>query len=262
MKNTSIIILLFTLFHFALVPSIHATEESQKKAAIIIDDFGGGIEGVQEFLEGDVQITVAVMPFTKNSIKHAEWAHNNGFEVILHLPMQPKRGKLSWLGPNPITKDLSAKEVKKRVSDAIESIPFAVGLNNHMGSLVVEDEDIVTAIVEEAKEHQLFIIDSATSPNSKFPEVAKELGVPLLKRDVFLDDVASVPHVKKQMMKLAKISEDTGVGIAIGHVGVSGEECSAGIFQSMDFFKKKNIKVVPVSDLISEQIKDYYTPLE
>jgi polysaccharide deacetylase 2 family uncharacterized protein YibQ len=235
-------------------------KSEQLKAAIIIDDFGGGTGGVRDFLEGDIPITAAVMPFTENSKKHAEWAHKNGFEVIIHLPMEPKRGKRSWLGPKPITVDLSPKEVRQRVEEAIETVPHAVGLNNHMGSLAVENEEIVRAIVEVAKERKLFIIDSATSPGTKFPKIAKELGVPLLMRDVFLDDISSSSYVRKQMIRLAKVTEIKGKGIAIGHVGITGRICSIGVFESMEEFKKRDIKIVPVSELFSGQLLDKNFP--
>ncbi|MCM3768775.1 divergent polysaccharide deacetylase family protein [Neobacillus niacini] len=232
-------------------------KESQPKnlqASIIIDDFGGGIGGVRDFLEGEIPITAAVMPFTENSIKHAEWAHKNGLEVMVHLPMEPKKGKRSWLGPKPITVALSPEEVRERVLEAIETVPYAVGLNNHMGSRAVESEKVVRAIVEVAKEKNFYIIDSGTSSKSKFPEIAKELGVPLLKRDVFLDDISSSAHVRKQMRRLAKITEYTGKGIAIGHVGATGKICSVGVFQSMDEFKERKIKIVPVSKLFGSQM--------
>ncbi|WP_078550744.1 divergent polysaccharide deacetylase family protein [Litchfieldia alkalitelluris] len=233
-------------------------DSEELQAAIIIDDFGGGIEGVADFLNGNVPITAAVMPFTEKSTEHASWAYENGFEVMIHLPMQPKKGKLSWLGPNPIIKNLSSEEVKVRVEKAIDSVPFAKGLNNHMGSLVVEDERIVRVIVQVAKEHQMYIVDSGTSGNSKFPEIAEELGVPLIKRDVFLDDISSVAYVRKQMSKLAKITEKHNRGVAIGHVGLTGKICSTGIIQSMDEFNKKHIKVVPVSHLLSDELKEHY----
>ena len=250
---------LLTLLLFSLYPAgIGTAETKELKAAIIIDDFGGGLGGVKEFLEGNVQITAAVMPFTDKSRKHAEWAHKNGFEVMVHLPMQPKKGKRSWLGPKPITVDLSKEEVKKRVTEAIKSVPYAKGLNNHMGSLAIENEEIVRAIIEVARDNRLYIVDSGTSPNSKFPEIAEELGVPILERDVFLDDVSSVSYVSKQMIKLAKITEMNGRGIAIGHVGVTGKNCSTGILQSMGQFKGRNIKVVPVSELIWDEMSEKY----
>lgn len=238
------------LLIFLLIPNSLA-QTNELKAAIIIDDFGGGVGGVKEFLEADIPITAAVMPFTKTSTEHANLAHKKGIEVILHLPMQPKRGKASWLGPNPITNNLTPKEVKNRVYQALKTVPHAKGINQHMGSLVVENETIVRAIVEVAREKGLFIIDSGTSPKSKFPTVTEELGVPMLKRDVFLDDISSVTHVKKQMIKLAVITEKKGTGIAIGHVGVTGKVASAGIIGSMKEFSKRGILIVPASELIT-----------
>lgn len=249
-------LLLFVLFFCSCQAPASAEnpEAVSRKAAIIIDDFGGGTGGVKDFLEGNVPITAAVMPFTESSKKHAEWAFKNGFEVMVHLPMEPKQGKRSWLGPKPITVDLSPEEVRQRVKEAIKSVPHAVGLNNHMGSLAVENEEIVRTIVEVAKENKLYIVDSGTSPNSKFPEIAKELGVPILKRDVFLDNVSSSSYVRNQMLRLAKVTEIKGHGIAIGHVGITGKICSMGIFQAMDEFHKRHIKIVPVSELVSDEI--------
>jgi polysaccharide deacetylase 2 family uncharacterized protein YibQ len=121
-----------------------------------------------------------------------------------------------------------------------------------MGSLAVENEEIVRAIVEVAKERNLYIIDSGTSSNSKFPEIAQKLNVPILKRDVFLDNIASFSGVQKNMLRLAKITEIKGQGIAIGHVGINGRVCSLGILQSLEEFKKRNIKIVPVSELFAK----------
>ncbi|WP_042454210.1 divergent polysaccharide deacetylase family protein [Neobacillus dielmonensis] len=256
------IILFVSLIQFLLASPISAQQDDTHElmAAIIIDDFGGGIGGVQDFLEGDVPITAAVMPFTENSKKHAEWAHKNNIEVMVHLPMEPKKGKRSWLGPKPITVDLTTKEVKQRVYEAIKSVPYAVGLNNHMGSKAVENERIVRAIVEIAKEKDFYIIDSGTSPKSKFPEVTEELGVPFLKRDVFLDDISSSTYVRSQMIRLAKTTEVKGIGIAIGHVGITGKVCSVGVFQSLQEFEKRHIKIVPVSELFTNRLKQNLLP--
>jgi polysaccharide deacetylase 2 family uncharacterized protein YibQ len=254
MKKFVLFFIPFLVFSVSATALTENTETKDLKAAIIIDDFGGGTGGVRDFLEGNIPITAAIMPFTERSKEHAEWAHKNGFEVMIHLPMEPKRGKRSWLGPKPITVDLTPKEVRQRVEEAIESVPYAVGLNNHMGSLAVEDEEIVRAIVEVSKERKLFIIDSGTSQKTKFPEIAKELGVPLLKRDVFLDDISSSSYVRKQMVRLARVTEIKGKGIAIGHVGITGKLCSVGVFQSMEEFKKRKIKIVPVSELFAEKL--------
>jgi polysaccharide deacetylase 2 family uncharacterized protein YibQ len=256
MKNKVLLLLPILLVLFQISVSAENVGQKELKAAIIIDDFGGGAGGVQDFLEGNVPITAAVMPFTEKSKEHAEWAHKNGLDVMVHLPMEPKKGKRSWLGPKPITVDLTPEEVRQRVLEAIQSVPYAIGLNNHMGSLAVENEKIVRAIVEVAKERKLFIIDSGTSMGTKFPEIAKELGVPIMKRDVFLDDISSATHVKKQMIRLAKVTEIKGTGIGIGHVGIKGKACSTGVYESIAEFNKRNIKIVPISELIHEKKAD------
>lgn len=258
MKRAPLVILTLIFISIAYPSDFSLAATKELKAAVIIDDFGGGVGGVKDFLEGDIKITAAVMPFTENAKEHAKWAHKNGIEVMIHLPMQPKKGKRSWLGPKPITVDLSKEEVKQRVREAIKSVPYAKGLNNHMGSLAIEDEEIVRAIVEVAKENRLFLVDSGTSPNSKIPQIATELGVPFLVRDVFLDDISSSSHVLKQMRLLAKITEKNGRGIAIGHVGVTGKICSKGVFSSKKLFRDKKIKIVPVSELIYDDYNKKY----
>ena len=101
-KYVSIPILITFLLLAILMPAhiSHGEEIRQLKATIIIDDFGGGTGGVEKFLEGGIPITAAVMPYTEKSKEHAEWAHRNGIEVMIHLPMQAKRGKRSWLAQN------------------------------------------------------------------------------------------------------------------------------------------------------------------
>lgn len=92
-----------------IIPAVFAEEGTEEKAkvAIIIDDFGGNIDGVYRFLKAEIPITVAVMPFLDESTEQSVAADELGFEVIIHLPLEPIKGKASWLGPMPITSDLS-----------------------------------------------------------------------------------------------------------------------------------------------------------
>lgn len=127
------LLIFLTTFQTTLFANEHSTQHQNFQAAIIIDDFGGDVKGVNEFFDSKIPITVAVMPFLKNSKEQALKAHELGLEVMLHLPLEPKKGKKSWLGPNPVTSDLSHEEIRKRVTAAIESIPHVAGVNNHMG---------------------------------------------------------------------------------------------------------------------------------
>lgn len=54
-------------------------------------------------------------------------------------------------------------EIKDLVKREIDSIPFVVGINNHMGSKASEDQRVVQDILEVVKEKHLFIVDSGTT---------------------------------------------------------------------------------------------------
>lgn len=254
-----LIIITITLFFLHSTPNLtYATDkkEAEAKVAIIIDDFGGKIDGVYRFLKADIPITVAVMPFLEESTEQAVQAHEMGFEVMVHLPLEPKKGKASWLGPMPITSDLSTEEVKNRVQKAIEDVPHAKGLNNHMGSKIVGNERIMRAILEVAKEHNLYIIDSGTSGDSVIPELAEEMNLRYGVRDTFLDDsYSSRNHVYKQMLKLCDQAEKHGDAIGIGHVGIKGTDTFNGISDALNHLENRSVQIVPVSDIIPTSIE-------
>ncbi|SDY58646.1 hypothetical protein SAMN05421736_102338 [Evansella caseinilytica] len=244
------------LFSVPFLSPLPANAEESPKAAIIIDDFGGNTGGVQRFLDSDIPITVAIMPFLEESTEQAERAYELGREIMIHLPLEPKKGKRSWLGPLPITSDLDTEEVKSRVKKAIEDVPHARGLNNHMGSKIVGNERIVRAILEVVKEHDLYIIDSGTSSDSVLPEIAEELNIPFAARDSFLDDThSSRNHVYKQMIHLCDMAKNRGQAIAIGHVGVKGVDTFNGISDALPYFEKEEVTIVPVSHLLKTTIE-------
>ncbi|MBP3951185.1 divergent polysaccharide deacetylase family protein [Bacillus suaedae] len=244
-----------TVFFFSTCDSkIEAADITH--AAIIIDDFGGEVKGVDSFLNSNIPITVAIMPFLEQSEEQAKRAHAAGFEIIIHLPMEPRQGKASWLGPNAITSDLSNDEVRRRVIQAIENVPHAKGINNHMGSKIVEDERIIRVVLEVAKEHGLYVIDSGTSSKSVIPELSSEMNIPTSSRDIFLDDtLSSRQYVTKQMMALLKMAQKNGQAIAIGHVGIKGEETFAGISNALKQFKDNNVEIVPMSYLFNTSVE-------
>ncbi|MCL7747129.1 divergent polysaccharide deacetylase family protein [Halalkalibacter alkaliphilus] len=255
MRFRFIIMFFLCMFLVSLSPtSLFANEN--KQVAIIIDDFGGKVKGVESFLDGNIPITAAVMPFMEQSTEQAKLAHQAGLEVMIHIPMEPKKGKASWLGPNAITSDLSDEEIRKRVLAAIENVPFAKGINNHMGSKIVEDERIIRIILEIAKQKGLYVIDSGTSSSSVIPKLASEMNIPHATRSIFIDDThSSKEHVMKQMSSLLKIAKKDKKAIAIGHVGIKGHETFAGISNTLPLFTKEQVKIVPVSHLLDTEIE-------
>ena len=109
------------------------------QVAIIVDDLGNNMRGSNELFKIRALLTVAIMPFLPTSSADAIRAHQVGFEVLLHIPMEPTQGRSRWLGPGAITTKMSDRQIKDLVAREIDSIPFVVGVNNHMGSRATAD---------------------------------------------------------------------------------------------------------------------------
>lgn len=226
-------------------------EKKPNKLAVIIDDFGNDQKGTEEMLSLPVKITVAVMPFLPTSKKDAEAAHQQGHDVIIHMPMEPKQGRSSWLGPGAILSSLTDEEIRKRMEEAIDSVPYAVGINNHMGSKVTGDERVMSIVLDVCRERGLFFIDSKTNYYSVVGKLAASMGMPSIANDIFLDDVHTVQHVSKQLQTAAQHAVERTSCIAIGHVGVYGIRTAEALKGTIPELQKK-VEFVGISDLVRE----------
>jgi len=246
------VLIITILFAFSTFPPYTQAEtviDNKKELAIVIDDFGNNMKATEEMLNLPIPITAAIMPFLSTSKRDAKLAHEKGHEVIVHLPMEPKKGKRSWLGPGAITTDLSSEEIRNRVESAIENVPYAVGMNHHMGSKVTEDERVMRIVLEVCKEKGLFYLDSKTTGNSIIPKLAEELSVPYLENNMFFDHVYSEQYINSQASRLVKELDESEQLIAIGHVGITGEKVVNALKNYIPEYKK-HAEIVPLSTLI------------
>ncbi|MBY0120343.1 divergent polysaccharide deacetylase family protein [Bacillus sp. S/N-304-OC-R1] len=245
------LIILFVFIFTMHQPHLAESETKKKELAIVIDDLGNNMKGTEEILKLPITLTAAIMPFMPTSKQDAELAKKYGHEVIVHMPMEPKKGKKSWLGPGAITTDLSDDEIRKRVVAAIKDIPHAVGMNHHMGSKATEDERVMRIVLGVCKEYGLFYLDSKTTGKSVVGKLAEEMNVPYLENNFFFDDIYTKQHITKQAKLLAGELSEKDRLIAIGHVGVSGP-MMVDVLQEYIPVYKNQAKIVPLSVLIPE----------
>lgn len=257
MNRRKIVPLLFTLLltlgalPATANPSVEPGPSGNKLMAFVIDDFGNNMQGTEDMLSMPVPLTVAVMPFLPSTKQDAELAHQKGHDVLVHMPMEPMKGKRSWLGPGAITADLSDEEIRNRVQKAIDDVPHAIGMNNHMGSKITADERIMRIIMKVVKERGLIYLDSKTTDKSVAAKVAAEMGVPHAVNQVFLDDTYSVQHITKQMEIVCKRIEKQPLCIAIGHVGPPGKKTASVLRQYIPRIQKE-AEFVTISKLIQQ----------
>ena len=227
MNRRPVIIILLILAAFAFIAVILTSVDKKLvrkpkavipvkgRIAIVIDDWGYNLnnlviaEGIKE------PITCAVLPNLKNSRLVSQRLKNLGFEIILHLPMEPK--EKYHLEKNTITASMNAAEVRNILNKDLASISSAKGISNHMGSCVTEDARASALIMSEAKKRNLYFLDSYVTSKSVCPLLAERMNIRFAKRNVFLDNRDDPAYIKEQITKLKELAAKNGYAIGIGH---------------------------------------------
>ena len=186
--------------------------------AIIIDDFGYRNDYVTDgFLALEADLTYAVIPGHEHSYFFSEKAKSAGFEVIVHMPME-NTGKTYGEEQFVLKTDMDVETIQRRVINAFNQIPSAIGMNNHQGSKASADQRIMSTIARVLKDKNKFFVDSRTTVETIGETTMKIFDVPTASRNVFLDNDDDEEKITVQLMKLVKKSEEKGTAIGIGHV--------------------------------------------
>ncbi len=187
------------------------------KIAVVIDDFGYKKSGsVDRFLRLPFPIAFSVIPGTEYDELVAQKAHDAGFDILIHLPMEALNTKVENRGYTIFTK-MSEKQIGEAVAKAKKKIPFAVGLNNHMGSKATADRRTMTRFMKALKKYNLFFLDSETNRKSVAYLLAQKAGIPALKLTTYLDNPQSSKSVAQKLEEVVKNLEKTRTAVVIGH---------------------------------------------
>ena len=194
---------------------------AKSKIVIIVDDLGQTKKPIDQLLKIPAPITFAVLPDLPYSNYAADKADKKGWDVILHMPMEPKESSgytAVDAGDNVLLVGLSKDVILSKLNKSLSSVPHVIGLNNHMGSKFMENGELTELILKDLKGKGLIFVDSKTSSGSKGYETALDLGMKTAQRDVFLDNSSkSSQYVKDQLEKLVDISKKRGYAIGICH---------------------------------------------
>lgn len=196
--------------------AIPARAASGPRLAIVIDDLGYDRAAAEALFALPYRFTVSVLPHHPVSADLAEEAHLLGYEVMLHLPMESANGDARpeaielRVGMNP-------EEVARSLSQMLETVPYAVGVNNHQGSRATTNAALMAALMPALREREMFLIDSRTTSGSVAYAVARRAGIPSAYRSVFLDDTQTREATLQQLAHAERLAREQGWVIAIGH---------------------------------------------
>lgn len=189
---------------------------SNPKVAIVIDDFGYNMSDLNTLFAAKLPVTFSVLPNLAYSRRIAELAHSKGYEVILHLPLEAN-DKSAPAESDTIRTDMDEKKITSMLGQEIAGVPGLRGMSNHQGSKATENKATMSIILGDLKKRNLYYFDSLVTDRSVCKEVAKGLGVPYAKRDMFLDNNQSQDYIEKQVLSLRRFAFRKGSAIAVCH---------------------------------------------
>src|SRR6266542_1351653 len=187
------------------------------KIVLILDDVGFDHQPVDEAMTIDPNVNFSVLPNAARATQVATLLHQRGFEVLCHLPREPEHFPRVSPGSGAVLTTMSNDEIARTTVANVEAVPFARGVNNHMGSRATADRRVMESVLAALPE-DMYFIDSRTTPASVAAAVAREMSVRAASRNTFLDDVASDVAVRHQLRALAREAEQQGSAIGIGQM--------------------------------------------
>ena len=197
---------------FCLMAGIaHAAPANTAYMSIIIDDLGQNPERDSRTLALPGPVTMAIMPDTPHATDFARQAHKAGKTVILHMPMDPATGPYAW---HP---GIAIEELARRLDAALVKVPYAAGINNHMGSRMTAQREPMAWLMGELQRRHLFFVDSRTSAATVAAAEAQAHDVAHVSRDVFLDDVRTPEAIDAQLQQGIALARKQGSAVLIGH---------------------------------------------
>ena len=230
-----------------VVAKIEKIPQSFKQISIIIDDIGYDLGPVRELLKVDADITFAILPLCSHSRESAEILHQARRETLLHLPMEPNSYPKEKPGNGALFTDMNTEELVFQLEKDLASVPYISGVNNHMGSKFMADQDKLILVFNKLKKKKLFFVDSRTTAGTKASAAAEKVNIQMASRKVFLDNNRDDKEIYNIILDAAQNSSDASPVIMIGH---PYPETIRAIKDATRVLRQKGILVVPVSKLI------------
>lgn len=215
--------------------------------ALVIDDFGppGSLRLTGDYVSLPFSFTFAVLPGNASTVKIGRMAAESGREVIIHLPMEPTE-PVAMGERYMLMVGSTADEIRTILDSATTELPMAVGLNNHMGSKATASEPLMSLLAQELKRRGMIFYDSWTGRATTAYVTMTSMGVPSIKRDIFLDNVRDVELIRQQLEILVRTARRRGWAVGSGHVG---RQMLTVMQEDVSRYQAQGIRFVTVGEL-------------
>ena len=233
-------------FRRAFAQGVRHYYQQQARFALIIDDIGYSVHHARQFLSMGLPLTFSILPRLRHSTDLAMEIRSLGHEIMLHQPMEPYNPSIDP-GPGALYVSDGADVIDRIVEENIFEFPYALGVNNHMGSRFTEHPRGIAEALRVIKRNRLFFIDSLTTNRSVAFSTARRLHMPSAARNFFVDFRQEKPAVIRQLRRLVRHAIRYGSAIGIGHPYPETAEAIARFSGDLEHCEAR---MVPISNIV------------
>jgi polysaccharide deacetylase 2 family uncharacterized protein YibQ len=223
--------------------------KAKAKVAVVVDDIGFGSSSTSDLLTIDAPLTLAVIPFCRGSVAAVTKGLMKAYELILHMPMEPKKFQNAIRKNIGVYTNQSDAQIRMRINAALDSLPAGIsGVNNHMGSAFTESSEKLTPVMNILAERGLYFLDSFTSKDSCAVLTARKANIKTgIRNFEFIDNKPGVSYSVSQFNKLINYSSRKKFLITIMH---DRQNSITALKKSIKSFRKAGIELTFSSEIL------------
>jgi hypothetical protein len=218
--------------------------------AIVVDDNGYETTRDAEWLKFPEKITVAVIPFGPSSRRLAKAAHDRGFGVLIHAPMEPLSPISDRTDGYRFRRGMGREEMEALLDRMVKENSWASGVSNHMGSAFTADPESMATFAALLKTRGLFFLDNMTTSRSVAVQAARKAGIPVARRDVFFDADMKPEEMRLQWKRALSIAKKKGKAVLVCH---GRRESLREILDLVGDLETEGVRAVTLDELIARE---------
>lgn len=215
--------------------------------AIVIDDMGVDKARSARVIKLQAPLTLSFLTYAENLDRQTSDARASGHELMLHVSMEPLSSAVD-AGPNVLLTDMADDEIRRRLDWGFSRFTGYVGVNNHMGSKFTANSHAMEVVIEAVKRRGLLFLDSRTSGRTVAAKLARQMHVPSVERNIFIDNVGTVDEVNARLKEVEKFARRNGFVVAIGHPRQATIEALEIWLAGL---QDKGFRLAPISTIVS-----------
>ena len=231
-------------------PGIPAVEQPDaegagRRIAVIIDDIGFDLHAVEELARIEAPVAFAILPNAPHAREAARILHAAGREILLHLPMEPHSYPAEDPGRGALFVDMGDAEIVRQIEKDLAAVPYASGVNNHMGSRFMEDETRLAVVMQELSKRELFFVDSLTTSHSRARSAAAGAGVRFATRAAFIDHTPGYEAALANLVHPPQPDWEQGKPLLM--IGHPHPATIRALRDAQPLWQEEGVRMIPVS---------------